>query len=114
MGIDAYIFFKLRGGAEVPKICLPQGVDIVAADMDISCEFGATHEVDIAYRYWSPDCPRGPWPALAMILMALLTDTDVEKVWYLNDAVGWDATSRPFTPLELLAFTAAYLALEGQ
>ncbi len=112
MGIDAYIFFKLRDGAEVPKICLPPGVDIVVAD--IGREIDATHEVDIAYRYWSPDYPRGPWPALAMILMSLLTDTDVEKVWYLNDSVGWDATSRPFTPLELLAFTAAYLTLEGQ
>ncbi len=114
MGIDAYIFFKLRDGAEVPNIPLPQGVDIVAADPYVSDDLDATHEVDIAYRYWSPDYPRGPWPALAMILMSLLTDPDVEKVWYLNDSVGWDATSRPFTSLELLVFTAAYLALEGQ
>jgi hypothetical protein len=112
MGVDACIYFKTRDGFEPPGLgtlglgtLLPSKCPIIAA-VDDFVE-SATHEIDQNWRYYGPGYERGPWPIIAAVLMALHASHDVETVWYFGDCFGEDG---PFTPQQVLAFTAHYMA----
>jgi len=106
MGIDACIYCKTNDGKE-PKLCdsLPNGATMIA-----SGEWGpegATHEVCVPWRYYSPGYERGPWPNTAAVLMALHACKNVEIVWYFGDCSDVDA---PFTPERVQEYNAHYMA----
>lgn len=106
MGIDACIYFKSTDGRE-PELCdsLPNGAAIIAADE--WAQEGATHAIDVPWRYYSPGYERGPWPMICAVLMALHACANVETVWYFGDCSESDA---PFTPERVQEYSAHYMA----
>lgn len=64
----------------------------------------ATHEINTGHRYYGTHYERGPWPILAGILMELIQNPDIEKVWY-----GGDEFAEEMTREKLLALTLHYM-----
>ena len=48
-------------------------------------EHEATHFLDTLSRYYSEHHDRGHWPTIRRVLMDILNDPLVEKVWYFSD-----------------------------
>jgi hypothetical protein len=104
MGIDAMVLVTIRKDAEdVEPTFRPIGYH-----WDGSLATKATHVYDeMCGRYWSPRYNRGCWPYIVRVLLDLMTDERVEKVWY-----GPDDGDEPFTlmtPKALLGLTKEWL-----
>lgn len=108
MGLDAHIWFRATTEPELFDLRATQRV--CAADPGLErTPRGATHELDLGGRYWSPDSRRGDWPDLCAILMALIADKDVEAVWYGHDC-NWHTE---VTPALILEYSAAYMGAKA-
>jgi hypothetical protein len=85
MTIEANIYAKTKDGnpPELPDP-LPSGFSVVPAGR--CAPVGATHKIDQGCCYYSTHYERGPWPAIAAILMALHAAPNVEAVWYFGDS----------------------------
>lgn len=84
MGLDAEIYFLPKKAD--PDFYLPPGFALVpVSDHEYLPE--GVWEVDCGCcRYYAQGYERGPWPALAAVLMTLIACPDVEKVWYGHDS----------------------------
>lgn len=89
MGQDAMIYVRTKSGNPPEGLamfhsCFSRQDHMVAE---------ATHEVDVPYRFYGVGYERGPWPLIAGVLLDLLANPDVEKIWYCSDS-GNNATER--------------------
>ena len=108
MGVDACIYFRQHGDATRarqwygwPPACVSQ--DIKCPDWAPS---GATHEVSGLGRVYREGYERGTWPNLSSVLLCLLSDPSVERVWYGGDS---DGSMDEMTPERFLELTAYFL-----
>lgn len=109
MGIDAVIYFKVREGETLESIAewrMPQHCRVIPAS-DWAIE-GATHEVDVPYRYYGEGYERGPWPLICSVLLEVMAAPEVEIVWYSGDS-GSEMTDQPFTKSRLMEIVEHYL-----
>lgn len=108
MGIDCRIYVRTDDGRP-PEIGYgwPDGVYLRLNEDGPSL---AKFYIETPWRYWHPEYPRGPWPWIAALLMALLAAPNTEVVWYDGD--GMDGGVRQFSKRELLEYAAAYLGEE--
>lgn len=111
MGIDACIYFKAKQGfsENSNRWALPNGYSIIPASR--FAVDSATHEVDNLGRFYSPNYPRGRWPELSSVLMILLQNKDIEKVWYCGDTFD-EWRDNPFTLKRLIEYTE-YFVMNG-
>lgn len=83
MGIDASIFIRLKPEGELSLRC-----ECWATVPDADCmPDGATHKITNLHRYFDKGYPRGHWPSLSALFLELLSNPDVETVWYSGDNV---------------------------
>lgn len=93
MGLDARIYFRAKASLkelnhELWKI-FREGVELskIKAPTEVIPE-GATHQVEVVTRYWSPSYQRGNFPLIASILIELVSNPIVKAVWYGNDFIS--------------------------
>jgi hypothetical protein len=86
MGLDVEIFVKLKDASRPlhqldADFALPEGYKFRIGTM----YNGATHRIYTLDRYYGKTYERGPWPTICGVLMKLIQDPNVEKVWYMSD-----------------------------
>ena len=110
MGIDVEVFFKTKG------LCSWDNAKTILGDVKLNDdrEFREpSHHISSLVRLYDVDYARGPWPSICSILMELLADTEVEKVWYGGDCI--EAKHLPeMTGDRLLELTKFYLENENR
>ena len=113
MGLDVQIYIKVADGV----------TDWIRNDTNIEGEFTpldrsyyeddemtfVTHELSSMTRYYSPSYARGPWPQISALLLILLMDERVEKVWYTHDGTEHVHPKYPFTLDELAEINKYYV-----
>jgi hypothetical protein len=108
MGLDAQIHCKADPDAEI----FISTNEITAEDHYHSTRLpdGATHEICYSGRFYEEGYHSGDWPAICAILMELLANPKVSKVWYGHDCGG----PVEITADDVLRISAHYMKRQGK
>ena len=82
MGIDVEIYFEADGEPSDLRVMVEGSA--LEAD-EYARQFGPTHRISSATRYYGPGYERGPWPEICGTLMTLFASPNVKRVWYFGD-----------------------------
>ena len=82
MGIDVEIYFKAEKGSGWDNAKTVLGTVKINDDTEFT---EPTHNISSMVRLYSQNYARGPWPQISSVLMELLADPEVSKIWYGGD-----------------------------
>lgn len=107
MGLDAIIYVKSKEEDIDLEWSCGSNYSINAAPAWAKEDYEeCTHEIDCGCsRYYGIEYERGPWPIFAGIIMQLLQEPSIEKVWYGHDC-GYVSE---ITAEDVLEITAHYM-----
>lgn len=114
MGIDLRIHIRLKDGAKIPAWTFDDPDSPYdrweAVDDEFPC--GATHVYDSIYRLFDVDYHRGEWPMISAMLLALLENPNVERIWYDGDS-GCAYHDKELTTDRFLNISRAFIELHN-
>lgn len=84
MGIDIEIAVKCKPGYNPPSPSF--AVEGEMSDTGNPYVDASTHSLSSLTRYYGEHYERGPWPHIAAYLLELMSDPNVERVWYDGDS----------------------------
>lgn len=111
MGVDVEIYFKLKPSSE--SWLTERGIWSDCSVIEGSYPNGATHFLMTLARYYGSGYYRGDWPNICRYLMHLITDENIESVWYLSDLMEFDESTEPITSKEILELSEIYMTEKG-
>lgn len=110
MGIDIELFFKTENKeywddrkTYLGKVAINDNEDLPEA----------THHISSITRLYDFNYERGPWPQIASVIMELLADPTVEKIWYGGDSFG-ASNLQEMTGFRFKAITEHYLQVRHE
>ncbi len=110
MGIDVEIFVEAYG--QPPDV--PDWIGTWEPAVDGKCPPGATHHLASMQPYFGREDLRGPWPELSAVLMRLMGEARVHRIWYgpdtdIGPTKADPTTWTPFTLDDFVALTQHFL-----
>lgn len=105
MGIDIEVYFKAEKGSSWDNVKTRLGKTKANDDEDFT---EPTHNISSLVRLYDFGYERGHWPEIAEVLMELLADPNISKVWYGGDG-GYPEDIKEMTEERFFKITKHYL-----
>ena len=82
MGLDTFIYFKANSRFDEQELSIDLPMDARVVKYISDEDFDANFEIDQLFRYYQRDYERGEYGLILGIMIRLLGDGNIEKVWY--------------------------------